>query len=440
MSNSTFPNRASQKANGGQIRRYKRKGPKTPLETWAILAVSVLEIALFALAFANLINEPGVLGILKLVAISLLAAIVTYTVNRFAIEKGARQAAIGFWISGAFSVISIILVGLALFISTYAGLTLKSVEEIRLAAHGSALERVIASRNKIAVQGNRPAALLRSIVADLSQHRDCELARGCISGRSAGRGPVTRYLEEKIARAESIVGEKSAGEATRQAMVAALNEFIADYRKVLADTSKDVWARRLALQKLHAKIDQNVVLLEEAQPIALLQAYADELKSGVAIPGRAQATARLNAIFRSHGERMEDILGEQKTGEGATAAFPPKTRVGETLGYFWEFLPIAMIVFATELVLPITLWLYAYIAGFWRIEREEHHGDGDDPNAPNAGPDGPSGPKGRAQVDRRDLNSDPIDGPYGYSGRWRYNERLGGSNDNEDAPGDKDAG
>ncbi len=56
--------------------RYRPKR-KASLETKAIRAVSILEIALFALAFTNLIAEPGLLAILKLITISLLAGIVT---------------------------------------------------------------------------------------------------------------------------------------------------------------------------------------------------------------------------------------------------------------------------------------------------------------------------------------------------------------------------
>lgn len=415
---------------------WKSEKPKTTFETWIVLTVVILAGGSFALATTQLILERDPIGYLKIILVALSATAVAYGVNRLAVEKGARQAATGFWLSGVVSIFSILFVGIGLFISTYAGLTRKGVEELRLHEHGAALERVIAARNRVAVEGNRFGAVLRGIVAELDQHRSCELTRGCISGRSAGRGPVTRFLEEKIARARSIVGEKQSGEGTRQGVVAQLNGLMIRYRRTLANIKRDIWARRIDLETIHALIDQQLALLDEAQPVVLMQAYAKELLAGINIPGRPEATARLNEIFKSHGETLQAILAEHGAGDQSRPRIPKPTSVGQTLDYIGQFIPIAMVVAVTELVLPLTVWIYVFIADFWaryraakvpidrqtflhRDEEVDEDGDDDDPTPqPSASTNG--SPQG-TELTVPQLSAEPIDGPHGWSGRSRYN-------------------
>jgi len=421
---------------GDGPRFFKSQRPKIPFINGIVLVVCGLAGMSFALAALNLITDRGIVGIAKIVVISLSATAVAYGVNRLAVERGAPLAASGFKSCGIVSVVSILFVGVGLFISTHAGLTREGVEEIRLQLHGAELQRVIATRNTAAVEGNRPAGVLRSIVTDLQKHRDGELSGGTISGRQAGRGPITRFLEDKMARAQSIAGEKESGEGARQAIVGRLNALMGRFQEVLAAASRSIWVRRLELQKIHAAIDQQLALLDEAQPIALMETYATELLAGVSIPGRPDATERINAIFKSHGESLRAVLSQHQRGEGRRPPFPDRTSVGDTLTYMGHFIPIAAVVAVTELVLPLTVWIYVFIAHYWDLFREEQAELAAPPAAamderPRAlhAEDDPEGPERQGTGSVRApspprLESEPIDGPHGWSGRSRFNRHA----------------
>ena len=178
-----------------------------------------------------------------------------------------------------------------------------------------------------------------------------------ISGRSAGRGPITRFLEEKIARARIIAEEKETGEDTRRGVVAEINSLMVRYRRTLAAINRDVWERRIDLEAINALIDQKLALLDEAQPVVLMEAYAKELLSGVIIADRPEATARLNSIFKAHGESLRAVLKEHRANDRHILVFRHVTTVGQTLDYVAHFIPIAMVVAVTELVLPLSVWI-----------------------------------------------------------------------------------
>ncbi len=70
------------------------------------------------------------------------------------------------------------------------------------------------------------------------------------------------------------------------------------------------------------------------------------------------------AFLQAMARALEDVLDGHVNAAAPTPVFPTKTRVGETLGYVGAFLPVAMIVMVTELVLPIALWIYALYRSF----------------------------------------------------------------------------
>jgi hypothetical protein len=140
---------------------------------------------------------------------------------------------------------------------------------------------------------------------------------------------------------------------------------IGDYQTILGDTEKPLPERRQHLIRIDAEIDQTLSSLDEAVPVALLQAYAKELEAGVSISGQAQASARVNTLMTKHGGSLAAVLStlEGKTGE--RPSFPAQAGVSATFAYITHFLPIAALTGCIELILPLSLWVFVYLGIVW---------------------------------------------------------------------------
>ena len=339
---------------------------KPELEKWAVPVGAAISGGLVAFALPSLIDVSGISGIAKAVLIAGGATLATYSVNRFAIDKGTDLASRGYITAGVASVLSMTFVGAALFTSSFAGLTLPDVEKLRLQEHGNAYVQFIGERSLKASEAGRTLPVMRAISRELPQKAACELKSSCISGRgNGGRGTVTRTLEQLAGRANIIAEQLEAGETTRQQALSQLNKLVGDYQKILGQSDKSIWDRRRDLQKIDAKINQVISDLDEAIPVAFLSAYADELEAGISIPERPVATGRLNALLKKHGQSLNAVLGTVEKGDQTKPVFPNRAGVGDTFAYLGHFAPIALLTAGIELVWPLCLWIYTLLYLMW---------------------------------------------------------------------------
>jgi len=351
----------------------KTKGPeritprtKIPFEKWSLVVFTFGTGALVFLALLNLITGTGAIAVLKASIMAGSAMLVSYAVNRFAIEKGTELTATGFTFAGVVSVFSMLIVGIGLYAATYSGLTISSVGELQLQEHGSKYARIIAGRNRSAAEAGRLVPVVRANEAELVQYVECEERESCISRRGdGGRGTVTRALEQKARRANTIVGQLEAGEIVRQSALASLNKLLARYQKTLGQTDKPLEERRQQLVGITAEIDQTLSTLDEALPVTLLRAYANELETGVIIAERPVATKAINAILAKHAQSLNLVLSTLTTGDQNLPTFPPRAGVSSTFKYIGHFLPIAILTAAIELIFPLTLWTYVLLGIVW---------------------------------------------------------------------------
>lgn len=223
---------------------------------------------------------------------------------------------------------------------------------------------------------------------------------------------MTRTLESLAGRAATIGQQIADGEVKRQAAAQSLNRLLTDYQTVLGDEATGIWDRRARLQVIDAEVRQFSSVLGEATPLALLGAYADELKTGVSIPGQPQATETLNAILAAHGASLKTVLGSIDGEGGAAPAFPKRTGVSDTFDYIGHFLPVAAITAVVELIFPLTLWIYTFCALSWDKFRQQHAArrdsgfdddpEDDGPQPPSPAADGtiPNHPKRRGRPPR----------------------------------------
>ena len=107
-------------------------------------------------------------------------------------------------------------------------------------------------------------------------------------------------------------------------------------------------------------------------PLALISAYAEEVKAGVTVADRPEATTALAAITQKQAQVLETVVGSITATAGEPPpAFPPRPGVGDTLGFIGHFIPVAAIAAVVEIVFPSTLWLFTYWGLRWDIYRRE---------------------------------------------------------------------
>lgn len=347
---------------------YKPKRPRPGMDAVLLAASGIGTGLMVGMAMHALLPETGLLAWAKALLIAVLAGGVAYAVNRFAVERGAPLAATGYLTAGLMSVGSMLFIGAGLFASTYAGMTLSSVAELQLHDHGRRLGDYADTKMRDITQGTRAIPVIEVIRDDLRSKAACEVSESCVSGKaSGGRGPVARTLELIAERADAITKQLASGETVRQDLAHRVAGYLADYQRVLGNTDIPLSARRRDLIAIDGKIDQALATLKEAIPLSLLGAYATELKQGVVMEGGAGA--RVNALLAGHGRALSDVLGTLEDGSATAPAFPPRAGVSSTFDYILHFMPIAAITAVVELVLPIALWVYTFVALVWDKEQ-----------------------------------------------------------------------
>lgn len=338
----------------------------------ALPAFSLATGAMVGLSAPHLIDPQGLSGWFKVALLTGSATLVSYVVNRHAILTGADLTARGYLSAGLVSVGSIVLVGAGLFASTFSGLTIERVNDLRLQEHGQALRAHIEA---VSAQASKAAQVMPAIgaaVADIQQHLVCEEQESCLSGRKAGgRGTVTRAIEPIARRSSEISAQLSKGDTERSDRLADLNRLVGEYQTILSNYELGSAEKRRSLMRVDARIKQDSNDFLNAMPVNLLGSYAAELESGFTIAGRPEATHNINALLHRHGRAIESALEGIDQTAPRPPAFPDEAGVSSTFLYMGHFLPIAALTLVIELVMPLTLWIYALLTHLWSIYRQE---------------------------------------------------------------------
>jgi len=351
----------------------KAKASKSTFADKVLIGTAIGSGAMLGLAVPNLVTGDTWSSTFKAVLLAGTAMSVSYAVNYFAIKRGAPLTNAGYTGAGLVSALGIGIVGAGLYCATYAGLTIRDTDALRLEQHGTKLSDYVAAGSEHASKSARIAPALLAITTDLNQKRDCELRSSCISGKgNGGRGPVARTLEEKAGRADAINVQIDEAKLKRADLEIRLEAALKTYQSVLGNdqTLKDS-ERRQSLRKIDVSIKRLAGELKETYPLALIGAYSGELKAGATIPGNPSAGLVLSGVLANHGNALEEVLDTLEANQTDAPVFPGKTGVTDTLNYIGHFLPIAMIAGVVELVLPISLWVYTLLALSWAAYRIE---------------------------------------------------------------------
>ena len=345
---------------------------KFDIADFAIPAFALSTGAMVAVSAPYLIDASGFIGWFKVALLSSSAGLVSYIVNRFAIEYGADLTARGYASAGIASVGSIIVVGSGLFASTYAGLTIERVNALKLHEHGRALATYVERTNQAAAQALKTGPVVDTAKADFKLHVECESREGCLSklGRG-GRGPVTRALEPIALHASEISAQLSKGDATRALKLRQANRLVGEYQSTISNKDMTATTRRRKASRIDAAIKQEAGALLESMPLPLLRGYSAELNKGVTISGRPVATQNVNALLGRHGRSIRIALDEIEVKKIDSPAFPSQAGVSSTFSYIGHFLPIATLTAVIELVMPLCLWVYVLLSHLWRNFRND---------------------------------------------------------------------
>lgn len=340
----------------------KRKRKKA--QPYHQLGLKFLPIAAMILATWAMLNlQPEVTGaaLFKAALVGLVVGSVSYCINRFAIDWGTELFAAGYITAGVFSILSMMLVAGCLWLFSFGGIVLPDVRLLRFEDHGLALSKSLSARQEEASKALRIVPVIQAAKDDLAFHAACERREGCISGRGGGAGTLSRSLDERAARAGAISEQLAAGTQTLSQTVMQANEILANYQKILNDDSQSLRVRRQRLIELDGAFGQAIAGLNEAVPTSLLAAYAQELNSGIAIPNRAEATLKVNALLRKHGQAIQSVLGSIETEAIIQPSFPGKAGLSDTLDYIGNFAPLAGVIWVAEGIFPLALWIYTLL-------------------------------------------------------------------------------
>ena len=215
------------------FRRPKQKSK--PFTEKLVLVTSLCSAGALAFAIPNLLSGSPVLVGAKTALLTGAAFVVSYGVNKLAVERGAPLANNGYATAGIASVFSILAVGGALFCATYSGLVYADVERLHLERYGRDLSVYVGSGAAWSAAADNASSAVRTIGADLKDKAKCEFESSCISGRGdGGPGPVTRAADAVSGTAQALVQRIEASQDRRTATLNTLGSLQSRFNDVLS--------------------------------------------------------------------------------------------------------------------------------------------------------------------------------------------------------------
>lgn len=345
------------------LRRMK-KTPIPPFANAVLPMQAIFSALLLFLALLSLLSASGMIDWLKCALIAASAGVTAYAINRYALEKGALQAAIGSMIAAIVSVASILLVGAGLAIATYAGLVIDQTERLRLSAFGREFAAWTDAQELVLGGENRVAAVLDAIESDLAAKAACEIENSCVSGNGfGGVGPAARQLNAALGSVRAVQDQLDVA-ANRQANalgnVAALQGAL---QGLFGAGNLSGSALRAQVEELLGAVPGALAAASAASPHDLISGLAAQLQ-------QYDGPRPQDRLLHGYGTQLARAIGTDASVTGAPV-LPPQSGVSDALRHIWHFLPVAMLVAVIEMILPITLFTYTFVSLRARLEQEE---------------------------------------------------------------------
>ncbi|MCR9089221.1 MAG: hypothetical protein NXH97_21060 [Rhodobacteraceae bacterium] len=349
--------------------------PRRPMPSYAQIMLPVLAVIsglLLFFATPPLIGAETLWDYAKAGLLAFGAAFVAYGINRFAVQQGAPLAAIGSRAAMAASLISVLAVGAGLSISTFAGLTLAEVNRLQLKAYAQDQSEAIAAATTSAQDAETVLPSLQAITETLRTTAACEAQSSCFSTLgTGGRGDIFQSLNTLATRATAVTAQAEASRVASTGAREALNRLQQEFVAALDDETLSLAGQRRSAQIIAGQIAQALGDLNEATPVSLASTYADELRTPVSIPAHPEIARRLEGFLASQADQLSAVIAGQDANTVTLPPFPDQAGVTDALKMIGHFAPIAMIVAVVELIFPVVIWIYAYVALAVPIWRQE---------------------------------------------------------------------
>ena len=156
------------------------------LDFWLILILGICSPIMLGISLSVINPESGPLANFKVLLVTISAGFVAYGVNRFALDRGAPLAAIGFRWAMAVSLLSMSVVGGGMFIGSFTGIVYHAVVARQLEDNGAGLARFVSHTHQTTVEARKSGPVLRLVSQDLARLATCERTASCLSRASSG--------------------------------------------------------------------------------------------------------------------------------------------------------------------------------------------------------------------------------------------------------------
>lgn len=349
------------------LRHESGEGPS--LANMAFALIFFANLCLITLALFAMSEATGPIASLKNLLVGMAAAGAAYGVNRYAVDRLAPLHAVGFKLAGALAISAMLLIGSATALASLTGLIFGAVESKVFDRAGQEISLFVDTVNEASLVATRIVPAVETVAGDITQTSACEERSACLSNGVPGRGPMTRALDVAAGQAFSISEALAEGALERDALLADLNGLHAEYFEVSSDAERSIAERRPELQTIHAELRQVASALAEALPLGVVDAYVDDLRSGAQLAGDPAGTRALSRYLGGHAEALEAQLDDLPTIELVAPEFPGRPGMIDVLAEIPTYLAIAAVVIVGEMVLPLILYLAAYLALSWELEK-----------------------------------------------------------------------
>ena len=319
----------------------------------AISALSFLATVILLISLNNLgVLGSGWMAFVKAAIYGSGAWLVSYGISRLAIGRGIPMILRGAYAPAIMGGLSIFLVGCISLSATFPGLVIDKVQESELFEHNAQVGPYVDGRLQVAKQSADLVPIVHAMAEDLAAQQATE-------GRS-GNGPIAQMLENLTGRTRSISEQMTVSLGVRDEVLERIKALRQDMDLALSDEGASIWDRRTTYRRLYTDLLSQLSELDRALPTSVVRSYVAELDSGVQIPNREDATARINRRLAGYSATLVDALEEQQGVSGPPPALPEPTGAIDCFAYIGKHAPIFGLTLLIDVIFPLLVWFYAF--------------------------------------------------------------------------------
>ncbi len=317
----------------------------------------------FGIGAYGLIDPQSILQWVEVATVGFAGGLAAYSVNHICTTKGAYQAAINVSGAAAASVTTMIAMGLTISVASLTGMTINSVDQMRMQEFGSKNSVYVEERIVAARQADQVVVAVESAFDQILAGSTCERKNSCVSRKGNGGEGLTYFtLKSAESQVDTVLQKLKDGIEDRDIALERIEESQEDILAALNTTNPSRRTRRAEVQKQLSVQNKALAALDRAQPLSLVAGLAEELQRGVSLPGKPDLSQRINEQTAKAASGILKALEQVGVSEIKRSQLPPETGAMETLGWIGHFLFLATMLILIDTVFPILLWFFTFSA------------------------------------------------------------------------------